>query len=479
MLRYHPLADNCGILGVFGESECAELLVAGSNALQHRGQRFCGLATVDDGEFHVVTHRGQVARRLTAAELSTLKGTAGIGYVGRMERQPVKHRSLFGQLAVCFTGHLQNASEVLAGMLAEGRSFTEGSQAEVLSKVIGTRSSVTEGLKRVFEEIHGAYSLLVLTRNALYAARDPLGVRPLVLGWGEGRWVVASESRALTGLDLMLKRDVAPGEVIRIDAEGVSVRHSAPAERPAHCAFEWAYIAAQDSIIENVWVRDARRRMGKALARRDRESGLAADVVAPVPRSGIGSALGYHAESRLPYEEVFLDLRGTEWHRTMSGEQRWAAPTLSVVRPAVAGKRIVLCDDSIVRGSQIQQRVAELKAAGAAEVHVRVACPPLMFACDYGVATRSPKEFVVRHLVPSGRRIPSAELDALGESVARVVGADSVRYNTLSDFVGAVRIDANRLCLHCFDGQPPSKSSPGPAEKTTPGGDGDSVERKR
>lgn len=455
MLRYHPLADNCGLFGVFGESDCAELLAAGLNALQHRGQRFSGLATDDNGRFHIITHRGLVAQRLSAEELTLLKGPAGIGYVGRMERQPVKHRSRFGQTAVCFTGHLQNASEVLAGMLSEGRSFAEGTQAEVLSKLIGTRSDVAEGLKRVFEEIHGAYSLLVLTRGALYAARDPMGVRPLTLGWGEGRWVVASESRALHGLDLMVKRDIRPGEVIRIDSEGVSVCSHTPAARPAHCAFEWAYIAAQDSLIEGVWVRDARRRMGQALADRDRELGPEADVVAPVPRSGIGSALGYHAESGLPYEEVFLDLRGTDWHRTLSEEHRWASPALSVVRPAVAGKRIVLCDDSIVRGNQIQQRVAELKAAGAAEVHVRVACPPLMFACEYGVATRSPKEFVACHIIPSGKRTPSAELDALGTSVARVVGADSVRYNTLTDFVKAVGLDADRLCLCCFDGRKP------------------------
>jgi amidophosphoribosyltransferase len=454
------LTDNCGLFGVFGESDCAELILAGLNALQHRGQRYCGLATVDRQDFNLVTHRGPAAQRVSPAELASLTGSAGIGYVGRMERQPIKHRSKFGQMAVCFTGHLQNASEVLAGMLSEGRSFSEGTQAEVLSKLIGTRSDVAAGLERVFTEVQGAYSLLVLTRDALYAARDPMGVRPLTLGWGEGRWVVASESRALHGLDLMVKRDIRPGEVIRIDAEGVAVANHAPGPRTAHCAFEWAYIAAQDSVIQGVWVRDARRRMGEALAARDRHAGLDADVVAPVPRSGIGSALGYHAASGLPYEEVFLDLRGSDWHRSMPEDQKWTSPSLSVVRPAVQGKRIVLCDDSIVRGNQIQRRLAELRAAGAAEVHVRVACPPLMFSCDYGVATRSPKEYLARHLIPSGRRTQSSELDALGDSVARVVGADSVRYNTLTDFVSALDIDAEQLCLCCFDGHIPWHKKP-------------------
>jgi amidophosphoribosyltransferase len=450
------LADACGVMGIYGRDPCAQTLHWGLHALQHRGQRFGGMAVANEKDMSLLVRSGLVDE-WPPQEVRALEGNIGIGHVSRREAQPVKHRSRFGQMAVCFSGKLTNASEVLAAMLAEGRSFAEGSQTEVLSKVIGSRRDVAEGLTEVFSVFEGAFSLLVVAGDALYAARDPYGRRPLVLGWAQGQWAVASESRALHGLDFLVKRDLAPGEILRIDAEGITPCHQAPSPRRAHCAFEWAYIASQDSMLEGIWVRDARKRMGRALADRDAAEDLDADVVAPVPRSGIGSALGYQAESGLPYEEVFLDLRSARWQDSDSDSCSDPGPhslALSVVRPAVKDRRIVLCDDSLVRGAQIQTRVRELRAAGASEVHVRVACPPLMLPCEFGSSNHKAGEFMARQLVPDGLIRDDDHLRKVADDAARLVGADTLRYNTIEDFVDAVGIEEKDLCLGCIHKRP-------------------------
>lgn len=448
-MRSHFLADACGLMGIYGQVPCARALHRGLHALQHRGQKYSGMAVADGQNIDLCVRSGLVDEwnPLQVERLVEKKGNIGIGHVTRRTPQPVKHRSRFGQMAVCFSGYLTNASEVLAAMLAEGRSFAEGDQCEILSKVIGSRGDVADGLKKIYAVFDGAFSLLVIAGDALYAARDPHGRRPLVLGWAQGQWAVASETRALHGLDYMVKRDIRPGEILRIDAQGIHQCAQIPSPQRAHCAFEWAYIASQDSMLQEVWVRDARKRMGRALALADERAGLEADVVAPVPRSGIGSALGYQAQSNLPYEEVFLDLRSDRWEKI---EDRQKSLELSPIRPAVKGRRIVLCDDSLVRGTQIQTRVRELRAAGGAEIHVRVACPPLMMPCEFGSSDHRAGQFMARQLVPEGQVKDPAHLERISVQAARLVGADSLRYNTLENFVDAIGIDADDLCLRCF-----------------------------
>lgn len=460
-MRSHFLADACGIIGIFGVGDIFAELSGGLYALQHRGRMYSGVGVSQEEGIRVFSHKGPV-EEWDASRGDCLMGEIGIGHVGWREPQPINHRSGFGEMALCFSGHLLNASEILADMLADGRSFANGGQAEVVSKVIGSRPDVTQGILRVFKLFSGAFSLLVMTRNALYAARDPRGIRPLVLGWRQAGWAVAAESRALTLLDFQVKRDLEPGEIIRIDSNGVETCSRVPSSRRAHCAFEWAYIAGHDSVIEKVWVRNARKRMGETLAEADAETGFEADVVAPAPRSGIGSALGYHQAAGLPYDEVFLDLRDFKRGDRVKkdGNPVFSQP-LSVVWPAVAGRRIVLCDDSLVRGKQIKRRIGELRAAGAKEVHVRIACPPLLFPCDYGCATGKTGELMARQLVLGQASEDPQVVENLGLEVGRLVGADSLRFNTLEKFVEAIGLKRSDLCLKCFDGKSPEIGHPG------------------
>jgi amidophosphoribosyltransferase len=232
--------------------------------------------------------------------------------------------------------------------------------------------------------------------------------------------------------------------------------------RKAYCAFEWAYTASLDSIIDGVYVQEARNRLGESLAQRDaEEGGLDADIVAAVPMSGIGHALGYHGRSKINYQEVFLYNRYADRSYTQSSQlarEKMAKRKLSVLHYAVKGKRIVLCDDSIVRGTQILHKVRDLKNAGAEEVHVRIACPPLMYPCDFGISTRSYKELAARRYWKNGNILSMEQLRGLEAWIADQIGADSVAYNSPDAFVVALGVPKTDLCLKCFDGMGPTKS---------------------
>jgi amidophosphoribosyltransferase len=257
-------------------------------------------------------------------------------------------------------------------------------------------------------------------------------------------------------------RDVRPGEVLLIDGDGFHTMAQLESPRKAHCAFEWAYTASLDSIIDGVYVQEARNRLGESLAKRDtEEGGPEADIVAAVPMSGIGHALGYHRRSGINYQEVFLYNRYADRSYTQSSQlarERMAKRKLSVLHYAVKGKRIVLCDDSIVRGTQILHKVRDLKNAGAKEVHVRIACPPLMYPCDFGISTRSYEELAARRYGKNGNITTMEQLRDLEAWIADQIGADSVAYNSLDAFVAALGIPKTDLCLKCFDGIRPKES---------------------
>jgi amidophosphoribosyltransferase len=256
-------------------------------------------------------------------------------------------------------------------------------------------------------------------------------------------------------------RDVRPGEIILINEQGFTTLKELDSPRRAHCAFEWAYTASIDSRIEGLYVLEARNNLGAKLAQRDlEEGGFNADLVAPVPMSGIGHAIGYHMRSRLNYQEVFLYNRYADRSYTLATQvarDRMAKRKLSVLHPAVADKRIILCDDSIVRGTQIRYKVKDLKMAGAREVHVRVACPPLMYPCDFGISTRSYEELMARRYLYQGNISSLDQLRDLERWVAQQIGADTVKYNSLDAFVEALGIPREDLCLKCWNGMRPTE----------------------
>ncbi len=455
------LQDNCGVFGLYSETECVQDIFQGIDFLQHRGQEYCGIATFDKG-IRIVTHYGKAANTFRDQELDYLKGTWGIGHVSLRERQPVRWRSRLGEIAVAFGGNIVNAHELIEEMKNRGRAFYDGYNVEIISKIIMEERDVVAGIRALSKIIRGAYSLVVLTRDGIYAARDIFAFRPLVLGQGLGKYVIASESRAIQNLEMEFIRDVRPGEILLVNDKGFQTLAQLDSPRRAHCAFEWAYTASLDSIINGVYVQEARNRLGGSLAQRDIDEGdLEVDIVAAVPMSGIGHALGYHKRSKISYQEVFLYNRYADRSYTQSNQaarEKMAKRKLSVLQHAVRGQRVVLCDDSIVRGTQILYKVRDLKEAGAQQVHVRIACPPLMYPCDFGISTRTYEELAARRHFKTGNITSMKKLRDLEALIADQIGADSVKYNSLDAFVSALGIPKQELCLKCFDGLDPTET---------------------
>ena len=453
------LQDNCGVFGLYSDTECVHDIFQGLDFLQHRGQEYCGISTFD-GNIRQVTHYGKAANTFKYEELEYLKGTWGIGHVSLWERQPARWQSQLGEIAVAFSGNVSNADELIDDMKGRGKAFYKGYNIEIIAKIIMEEQNVVAGICALSKKVKGAYSLIVLSGDGIYAARDIYGFRPLVLGQGPGRYSVSSESRAIQNLDMELVRDVLPGEVVLINDKGFQTLAQLDSPRSAHCAFEWAYTASLDSIIDGASVQQARNRLGASLAQRDiDEGGLEADMVAAVPMSGVGHALGYHKRSKINYQEVFLYNRYADRSYTQSNQlarEKMAKRKLSVLHYAVRDKRIILCDDSIVRGTQILHKVRDLKKSGAKEIHVRIACPPLMYPCDFGISTRSYEELAARGYIKTGNITSMEQLSDLEARVANEIGADSVKYNSLDSFVAALGIPVEDLCLKCWDGLDPT-----------------------
>jgi amidophosphoribosyltransferase len=456
------IGDNCAVFGIVKDTDCVEDIYRSLDFLQHRGQQFCGIATYNGNRIYQITHYGQVGNTFTSHELATFKGDIGIGHVSLKERQPMVWQGAVGEIAVAFSGNIINSEALLKEMKDRGEAFYHGLGIEIISKLIMQEKNVVTGISMLAKKIKGAYSLVVLTKDGIYAARDIHGFRPLMLGEGLNTFMVSSESRAVQSSGFHCTRDVRPGEIVFISKQGFETKQTLKSPRRAHCAFEWAYTASMDSKIDGLYVQEARNNLGKSLAERDlEEGGIDADLVAPVPMSGIGHALGYHMVSGLPYQEVFLYNRYADrsyTQLTQEDRDRMAKKKLSVLEYAIRDKRIVLCDDSIVRGTQIKNKVRDLKNAGAKAVHVRIACPPLMYPCNFGISTRTYEELLARQYLPEGTIITMDELKSLEAWVSEKVGADSVKYNSLEAFVAALNIPKKDLCLNCWDGDWPITS---------------------
>ena len=432
------MKENCGLFGIYSSKNIIQELYYGIFKLQHRGQRYCGLSTFKK-EIKLTTHKGFVRHTFTPEELKNLAANSGIGHVSLKERQPILLESKLGKFTIAFSGNILNTDHLIANLKSKGYSFAANTQIELLAKLIAQEGNFVEGIEKMSQQVKGSYALLILAKEGIYGARDPYGFKPLVLGKKNETFAISSESRPFSLSGLKIFRDVRPGEILLINQDGFQTKNIIKSRRIAHCAFEWGYIASMDSVIDGIPVVRARNNLGASLARKDN---IRADLVAAVPFSGIGHALGYHKESGIPYDEVFLiDRFASRSYTPLTQEERdeEARIKLSVIESAVKEKRIILCDDSIVRGTQIRNKVLELKAAGAKEVHVRIACPPLMAPCKYGVSTRSYKELAAKQYSI--------------KEIEKRIGADSLRYNSLEDFVKAIGLPENKLCLTCWTGK--------------------------
>jgi amidophosphoribosyltransferase len=440
--------DECGVFGIFGDPEAASLTSLGLYALQHRGQESAGIAVGDGERMRVVRGMGQVADAFKEETIQTLGGHLAIGHTrystageSRIENaQPFLIDCAHGQIAVAHNGNIVNARELRDELVRAGSIFQTTSDTEVVLHLYARSKapSVEEAVVESVSQISGAFSMVLLTKNRLIAARDPHGFRPLALGRFNDAWIVCSETCALDLIGATYVRDVDPGEILVISDGGLrSIRPYPPAPL-AHCVFEHVYFARPDSYVFGRSVNEVRTSFGRTLAA---ESPAEADVVVPIPDSGVCAAIGYAEAAGLPLQ--FGLIRNHYVGRTFIAPQQsirdFAVKVkLNPVRSILEGRRVVLIDDSIVRGTTSRKIVRLVKAAGAREVHVRISCPPTVSPCFYGVDTPSRKDLIgATHSV---------------DEIREYIEADSLAYLSLAGLREAVGDTSNAYCTSCYTG---------------------------
>ena len=447
--------EECGVFGILinRQTDVARSIYYGLNALQHRGQESAGIAVCDTyGEKgNISTHKGMglVSEVFHEDILAGLKGNIGIGHVrysttgasNLNNAQPFYLKYLKGTLALVHNGNIRNASAIRHRLEQEGAAFQGTSDSEVVAtRIVRERmksSSIEEAVMKVAGELKGGYALIVMSPKKLVGIRDPLGLKPMCLGRLENGYILASESAALTAVGAKFVRDIAPGEIITVTERSItSDIHAFDRPDKAHCIFEYIYFARLDSYMDGISVYDARIRGGQSLARR---FPVDADLVTGVPESGITAAVGYSQESGIPFQLVFHknSYIGRTFIKPTQEEREIAvAQKLSILGSVVKGKRIVLIDDSIVRGTTIRKLIEMLKSAGATQVHVRISSPPFLHPCYYGTD------------IPSGDQLIADSMTK--DEIRDMIGADSLEYmeiEDLHDMVGDLPV-----CKACFNG---------------------------
>lgn len=445
----------CGVVGIGAEHDVVAALHKSLMIIQHRGQESAGISVFSDGEIHTIKDAGLVQNALSKEKLASLHGNVGIGHVrystvgGKSMRnaQPLMLLTGAGMIAVAHNGDLTNYEKLKQKCLESGALFQTSSDSEliinIMSRYLRQNNDPVLALRATMSEIDGAYSLAVLVDGRLFGVRDPLGIHPLVLGRISDGHIIVSETAAIDALGGEFVRDVMPGEIVEITPDKLRSYPSKFTMPCAHCMFEWVYFARPDSAIDGRTVYDVRRRIGEILAR---ECPADVDLVMPIPDSGRAHAIGFSNGSGIPYQEGFMKNRFAE--RTFilpdQKEREHAVSTkMNPIRSTVAGKRILIVDDSIVRGTTLKQLIAMLRKAGAKEVHVRSGSPPIIAPCYYGVDMKTRDQFIA-----TGHTF---------EDIARIIGADSVGYISLGGLVEAIGFPAKDLCLGCVTGEYPTR----------------------
>lgn len=470
-MKDDALKEECGVVGIFGHPEAARLIYLSLYALQHRGQEACGIVTIgDDGRFRSHKAFGLVGDAFTRDRLEVLIGHKGIGHNrysthgGRSMQniQPFTFNSSLGPVAIAHNGNLTNALDLRRDLEAAGSIFQSTSDTEVIMHLLAREKSpmMIERIKAVVPQIRGAYSLVILTQDRLFAVRDPFGFRPLVLGKKEHATVAASETCALDLIDVPFFREVEPGEIVEVSSDGWT-SHQLASVRKAMCAFEPIYFARPDSQIFQRRMYDVRKRLGAQLAKE--ESNIKADIVIAVPDSGVLMAMGYAEASGLPYEVGLVRnhyVGRTFIEPTQAIRDFGVRLKLNPVRSVLEGKSIVVIDDSLVRGTTSLKILRLIRSAGAKEVHFRIASPPITHSCYFGVDT------------PKRQHLMAAQMSV--DAMCEYIGADSLAFLSregLSSVLQDPRQDT--FCYGCFGGgyvemtgedmsQEPTDASSGP-----------------
>jgi amidophosphoribosyltransferase len=452
--RFH---DECGVFGVYGHPEAANLAYLGLYALQHRGQESAGIVSSDGHEMHMHRAMGEVEEIFQPNVLSKLPGSSAIGHTrystagdkALLNAQPILVDCSKGKIAVGHNGNLTNAAEHRRKLEHRGSIFQTNSDTEVIVHLIARSQArnFSAALGDAMNQVEGAYSLLVLTPDELYAVRDPRGFRPLVLGKipnpdGNDTWLVASETCAFDLLNAQYVREVEPGEMLRISRMGIESIRFSPPKPHQFCIFEHVYFSRPDSIIFGRSVNESREALGRLLAR---EHPVDADMIVPVPDSGVPSAIGFSLESKIPFRMGLIRNHyiGRTFIEPSQAIRNFGVKLkLNPVRELIAGKRVVLVDDSIVRGTTSRKLVRMVREAGAKEVHVRIGCPPTISPCYYGVDTPTKEELIASANSP--------------EQIRKYLGADSLGYLSLSGLKQAVNDTMGNFCTSCYTGVYPT-----------------------
>jgi amidophosphoribosyltransferase len=452
-LQDDKLREECGVFGIYGHPEAARMTYLGLYALQHRGQESCGIVASNGEQLLSEREMGYVSEVFDQARLDRLSGTSAIGHVrysttGEVsirECQPFLVRCQHGQIAICHNGNLPFAGEERKRLEGQGAIFSSTSDTEViLHGVARSRAaSVAEAIPEVLRETEGAFSMLFLTPSELIAIRDPRGFRPLALGRLGDAWVVASETCAFDLIDATYVRDIEPGEMVVINEDGLRSSHPLPQQKHSMCIFEHVYFARPDSLIFGQSVNRSRHKMGKRLAI---EQPAAGDIVVPVPDSGVPAAIGYSSESGLPFR--FGLVRNHYVGRTFIEPKQSIRSfgvriKLNPVRHLIENKRIVLIDDSIVRGTTSKKIVRMVREAGAKEIHVRISCPPTISPCYYGVDTPNKSELIAANM-------------SIAE-ICQFIEADSLGYLSLAGMQEATGISPSESCVACWNENYPTR----------------------
>ncbi len=445
-IRRDKFHDECGVFAITNHSEASRMAYLGLYGLQHRGQESAGIVSSDGKQLFQYRGMGYVADVFDDARLASLKGGSAIGHVrysttGQSHlanAQPILTESWRGPVALAHNGNLLNTGRLRRELEREGAVFQSTTDTEVVLHLLARcpLPDLSQALREVLGQVSGAYSVVIQTPEATWAVRDAFGVRPLCLGRLGVSWVIASETCAFDLINADYIRDVEPGEILRIDSNGLSSTRLREEGRRAHCVFEHVYFSRPDSRVFGRSVHESRYEMGRQLAR---EQPVEADLVVPVPDSGVTAALGFSDGSKLPFQfglirnhyvgRTFIEPRQSIRHFGVKVK-------LNPVRPVLENRRVVLIDDSIVRGTTSRKIVEMVRSAGARDVHLRISSPPTVSPCHYGIDTPTEEELIANQKE--------------GEELRRYTGADSLAYLSLEGLQASVA-DQGNFCMACFD----------------------------
>ena len=463
-----------GMFGIVSKNDCIEDLIYGTDYQSHLGTQFGGIAVYGDDFSRQIHNISQSQfKSKFYSESKNFKGNKGIGAISGFDEQPIYLKSKFGTFCITTVGLIENLEELAKTLLKKGISFTETSKGgvnttELVAKLINQGENLVDGIEKMFDQIEGSISLLILNKEGIYAARDRFGYTPLVVGRREDATVVSSESCSFPNNNFEIIKYLEPGEIVLIDENGL--HEKAPGrEMNQICAFLWIYTGFPASNYEEINVEAVREKCGRFLAKRDKD--IKPDLVAGVPDSGTAHALGYAAESGIPYRRPLMKYTPGYGRSYTPPSQRTrdiiARMKLIPIQEIINGNKIVICDDSIVRGTQLKNfTISKLWKAGAKEIHVRPACPPLMFPCKFCLSTRSIDELAARKAIKS---IEGHDLEDVSEYVdcnsekhkkmvdwiAEDIGVTTLRYQTVDDMVKAIGLPKEKLCLYCWTGKCP------------------------